>query len=202
MKALFTDIAATSLIFILVGCASHRNGVEQGNYQTVGKDPHRDTELARKLNDQAVDDLNKENYDGAEKELKQALDADITFGPAHNNLGTVYFQHHRLYLAAWEYQYAIKLMPGQAEPRNNLGLVLEQVGKLDDAVENYAKAKELAPEEPQFIGNLARARIRRGDKGNDIKELLTQVVLHDSRPEWSEWAKEQSARLGSTEKGP
>jgi hypothetical protein len=31
-------------------------------------------------------------------------------GPAHNNLGIVYYRQKKYYLAAWEFQYAAKLM--------------------------------------------------------------------------------------------
>ena len=43
----------------------------------------------------------------AEKLLKQALTADIGYGPAHNNLGKVYYHRQNFYLAAWEFEYAI-----------------------------------------------------------------------------------------------
>jgi Flp pilus assembly protein TadD len=192
----FTVLVTLSLTAgFLDGCAaSNRN--TPAEYQTIGKDPRRDVDKARKESDKAVELIHQGKYDEAEKTLKAALAADVTFGPAHNNLGDVYYHQHKYYLAAWEYQYAIKLMPNQPEPRNNLGLVFEQVGKLDEAIDNYAKAKEMAPDEPQFIGNLARARVRRGDRGAEIQDLLQQVVLKDTRPQWVQWAKEQSALLG------
>jgi hypothetical protein len=31
-------------------------------------------------------------------------------GPAHNNLGIVYYRRKKYYLAAWEFQYAARLM--------------------------------------------------------------------------------------------
>ena len=94
-------------------------------------------------------------------EVRSALEADVTFGPAHNNLGRVYYHQGQLYLDAWEFQYAIKLMPYQPEPKSNLGLVLEAANKLDEAIKNYDEAMNLEPENPQFLGNDARARARR-----------------------------------------
>src|SRR5206468_4004250 len=107
--------------------------------------------------------LDNGDFQAAETELKAALSADITCRPAHNNLGKVYFHQNKLYLAAWEFQYAMKLMPNQPEPPDNLGLVFEIAGKLDDAADSYARAVALEPENVHALGNLARAHVRRGD---------------------------------------
>jgi len=124
------------------------------------------------------------DLDKAEQALKEALEADVMFGPAHNNLGKVYFTRKLFYKAAWEYQYAIKLMPHHPEPKYNLGLVYEAVGKIDEAVDLYSEARTLEPDNPILIGNVARARIKRGDKGQDMRELLTELLLKDTRPDW------------------
>src|SRR5260221_1915754 len=128
------------LIFAaLAGCASH-SAKDAGAYETVGNDPRRDAEVARRENALAVTYLDQNDYEKAEAALKLALAADIMCGPAHNNLGKVYFHQALLYKAAWEFQYALKLMPNQAEPQNNLGLVFEAAGKLDEATDSYNKA--------------------------------------------------------------
>src|SRR5262245_17450995 len=155
----------------------------------------RDTELARKDNDQAFDLIRQGKYDQAQKLLKKAIAADVMFGPARNNLGLVYYHEGNLYQAAWEFQNAIKLMPYQPEPRNNLGLVLERAGKLTDATEAYDRARQREPDNPEYIGNLARAKVRRGDNDQETKDLLEEVVFKDSRPQWSNWAKENLFRL-------
>ena len=98
----------------------------------------------------------------AEQCLHQSLLADVSFGPAHNTLGKLYFDQKKFYLAAWEFEYAMKTMPNRAEPVNNLGLVYEMVEQTDEAVVHYQKAVDLEPGNPQYVGNLIRARIRRG----------------------------------------
>ena len=115
-------------------------------------------------------------------------------GPAHNNLGKVYFRQGKMYLAAWEFQYAMKLMPNQPEPPNNLGLVFEAAGKLDDAAESYGKAVAREPDNIDALGNLARAP-RRGDKDAEVRDLLNELVLKDTRPEWVAWARDRLATL-------
>jgi Tfp pilus assembly protein PilF len=173
-----------------LGCSTAPRPAED-EYQTLGKNVGRETERARALNDRAAELINNGNYPDAQKLLKEALAADVMFGPAHNNLGKVYYTQKNLYLAAWEFTYAAKLMKHQPEPRNNLGLVFEASGKLDDAVSEYSEARKLEPENPQFLGNEARARVRRGERGPEVRELLDQIVSLDSRPAWLEWARDQ-----------
>ena len=177
-----------------IGCAGSGPRADT-DYRTVRDAPGRDTELARQHHSRALDLIDAEEYDEAERALRQSLQADVMFGPAHNNLGKVYFKQRRLYQAAWEFQYAARLMPHHPEPRNNLGLVFEDVGQLDEAVDHYREAMKISPDNPQLIGNLARARIRRGDRDEKLVDLLQQLVGKDTRPEWVQWARERLALM-------
>ena len=178
-------------LMLSAGCASSKKSASD----PMLKAGPQDTELARKENALAYDLIQQGKYDEAQDHLVRALAADPLFGPAHNNRGLVYYHTGRLYLAAWEFENAIKLMPYQSEPRNNLGLVFESAGKLSDATEAYAKAREMEPDNPQYIGNLARARVRRGDRDNQTRELLEELALKDDRPEWVEWARLKLLKL-------
>ena len=182
----------------VTGCASAPPKPRDSGYQTVAKEPRQDPEFARLENARAVALMDKRDDTAAEAALKAALDADVMCGPAHNNLGKVYFRQGKLYLAAWEFQYAVKLLPNQSEPPNNLGLVFEAVGKLDEATDSYGKAVALAPESVESLGNLARARVRRGDRQGDMVALLEKLVLRDTRPTWLEWEKKMLVRLQAT----
>ena len=186
----------------LSGCASRAPRQRPADYQTVDDEPRRQTDLARRENERGVDLLSRGDWAGAERAFRAALEADVMSGPAHNNLGKAYFHQRKLYLAAWEFQYAAKLMPHQPEPLNNLGLVFEAAGKLDEAVESYGKARELEPDNPQFLGNLARARVRRGDRDEDLRGLLGDLALRDTRPEWQAWARRSLSRLSAVRPGP
>ena len=186
-RLLRTCVLTSTLMALLLGC---QNGGKEKEYTTVQDAPDRNRVLAKQENDRATVFLENQQYDEAEKALKKALTADIAYGIAHNNLGKVYYHQKKLYLAAWEFQYAIQLMPNQPEPRNNLGLVFEAVGKLDSAVDAYAEALALEPDNPHLIGNLVRARIRRGDRDEGVRTLLSDLVIRDTRPEWVSWAQE------------
>ena len=180
----------------LAGCG-HRDGASAAPYRTVTDEPGRDAGAAAEHHARAVRLIERKDWPAAETALKAALAADVMNGPAHNNLGKAYFHQGKLYLAAWEFQYAAKLMPNQPEPKNNLGLVFEAAGRLDDAVSSYDDAMQIEPDNPQFIGNLARARLRRGDADDSVRELLSELVLRETRPAWATWARERLAAMGN-----
>ncbi len=167
--------------------------------RSSGKTTHverkQNTELAIKQNDEAFKLIEKGKYDDAQKMLRVAIDADVMFGPAHNNLGLVYYHQNKLYEAAWEFQHAGKLMPHQPEPKNNLGLVFEKAGKMADASDAYSKARQLEPDNPEYLANLARAKVRGGADDDETRKLLEEVVLKDSREEWTDWARMNLIRL-------
>jgi Tfp pilus assembly protein PilF len=190
---LFLSVLTLLALVALSGCASTRKNADA--YETMRKDPRHDAELAQRENARAVALLDKGEYDGAEAALKAALVADILCGPAHNNLGKVYFHQKKLYMAAWEFQYAAKLMPNQPEPLNNLGLVFEAAGKLDDAANSYTKAITIEPDNVQAMGNLARAHVRRGDRDDATRALLQGLILRETRPDWLAWEQTTLSRF-------
>ena len=183
------------LAALLAGCG-HRRAARLADYETIADDPQRDTAAARRHNAKAAKLLAAGQLDEAEAQLRAALASDLLFGLAHNNLGVVYFRQKKLYLAAWEFQYAGKLMPRKAEPRNNLGMVFEAVGKLDEAAKSYEEALEIEPETVDAIANLARLYVRKNRKDARTRELLEKVVLMDTRPQWTAWARERLALMG------
>jgi Flp pilus assembly protein TadD len=164
---------------------------EPVQYNTIGTDPNRDTLAATQHNAEGLRLIEAECFDQAEEQLKLALDADLFYGPAHNNLGTVYLHNKDFYRAAWEFQYAAKLMPGKSEPLYNLGMVFEQIGDLDKAAARYTKAQELAPETIEIAANLARVYRRQDRRDDETRQLLRRIVMQDTREQWRQWAHEQ-----------
>jgi len=179
--------------FTAVRCTSPAQTGDDGEpYRTIRVEPRRDTELARKLNQEGLVHLQRAELQDAHESFTQALAADVEFGPAHNNLGKVYFRQSDWYKAAWEFEYARKLMPKHAQPCNNLGLVLEQAGELDRAVDQYRQAVTF-DNSVEFQGNLARALIRRGERTKEVRLLLSDIIERDTRPDWVLWARQQQA---------
>lgn len=200
-------ITRTAVIGLVAFAAAFLGGCQRRTadrfapYETLTRDPRRDTEAARQHNARAVEMIERGKLEDAEKELKAALSADLFFGPAHNNLGTVYLKQQKYYLAAWEFQYAAKIMRDSPEPRYNLGLVYEAVARLDEAGRWYGEALALAPDSVETTAGLARVRLEQGLRDDRTRELLADLVLKDTRPEWTQWARRQLALLGGTD-GP
>ena len=185
------SLVTLGLAFVVLGFSGCLN-LKQSRlgYETIVVDPVKNSSEAQKLNAEGLRLLNKCCLEEAEAMFRNALTADVDFGPAHNNLGKLYFGKRKLYLAAWEFDHAIRLMPDRAEPINNLGLVYEAIRKYELATLQFLEAHQLAPSDPQYLGNLARARFASGDRTSEMRELLEYVVFLDTRKEWLCWAEE------------
>jgi len=191
-------LAVALMLFALgiAGCGATSGDSSDRMYRTISVEPGRDTDAAIRANEQGLKHVEAGDLDAAKRAFERALAADVKFGPAHNNLGKVFFQQDELYKAAWEFEYARKLLPKHPEPHNNLGLVHEQAGELGRAIEHYREAVDLAPENLVYVGNLARALIKSGDHSAETRRLLERIIAQDSRVDWVAWAREQLARAG------
>jgi len=192
------SVAVVLLAGLLWGCQANRSQ-GRADYQTVAVDPRRDTDKAVAQTTEAKAFLEAGKLEDAEAALKTALAADLLYGPAHNTLGAVYYRQKRFYLAAWEFQYAANLMKDRPEPRSNLGLVFEAIGKFGQAAEHYREALRLGPDNPQFLGNLARCRIRSNQHDAETRKLLEELIAKDTRPAWVEWARMELLKIPRAE---
>lgn len=176
------------LLSSLVGC---QGPATQPGYQTVGRDPRRDSDAAAILTQEGRQQLSCDKLDDAERTFKAALTADPFFGPAHNDLGIVYYRQKKFYYAAWEFQTAAGMMPSRGDPRNSLALVYEHVGRLDEAAKYFSEAVTLEPQESEFLGNYIRCRLRQGQRDGQTRSLLQKFLLLDQRPDWLGWARKE-----------
>ncbi len=176
------------LAITLAACSS----TPRGPYEPQA-DIQRDTARAQELTQRAVD-LMLSDPEKAESLLRDALTADLYHGPAHNNLGVLLLERDDLYGAASEFQWARTLLPGLPDPRLNLGLVLEQAGRIDEAIDMYATALEVYPNHLPSTQALARAQLRYNRADATTRDHLDEIALRgDDR--WRNWARLQLARL-------
>ena len=70
-------------------------------------------------------------------------------------------------------------------------MVYECVEKQDLAIAAYEVAVSLAPQDANYLGNLIRAKVRRGDQTQELVSQLREFIHLDCRPDWIEWAKLQ-----------
>lgn len=157
-------------------------------YETVSGMPQHDSAQARGLNEKALELLEAGQLGKAKLAADNAIIADIDHAPAHNTLGKIYFRQGNFYLAAWEFEFAIRLYPDNPDYHNNLGLVYEEAEKLTEAISQYQLAVDLEPDNHHFVSNLTRARIRTDERSPETRRLLEQVVFIDARREWKNWA--------------
>jgi Flp pilus assembly protein TadD len=178
----------------LTGCGSET--AQRGSeYQTVAAIPGGDTQAAVDQNRRGLELLAAGDTDGAEAAFKAALEADVFFGPAHNNLGSIYYSRGELYLAAWEFQYAARLAPDDPRPHNNLAEVYQAAGKDDKALAAFTRAHELQPDSQQIAASLVRVRLKLGKTDGQTAELLEALVNESDDDTLRNWAAGQLMRI-------
>ncbi len=153
----------------------------------------RDSLKAQSLNQRAAAIMDKDPAK-AESLLRDALTADLFFGPAHNNLGIIFLRKNELFSAASEFEWSRKLMPGHPDPRMNLALTLERAGRVDEALSAYASALEVYEEHLPSIEGMTRLRIKSGRTDDKTRSMLEQIALKGETPQWRDWAKLQLAK--------
>jgi tetratricopeptide (TPR) repeat protein len=158
-----------------------------GPYAPAGE-PDRDTARAQGLSRQAAD-LLSDDPDRAEALLREALTADLFFGPAHNNLGVLHLQAGRLYEAAGEFEWARKLMPGHPDPRMNLALTLERAGQADEAIQAYEAALEVYPGHVPTLQAMARLCVASGRDDPRLEGWMHVIALQGETEAWRSWAR-------------
>lgn len=188
-------LSITLILLVTASGCAHFHSKDSVQYQTVEADCKHDTQTACEKHAKALVLLENGckpcDFEKAERLLNEALVADVTYGPAHNSLGMLYFQQSKLYLAAWEFEYAAKLMPEMAEPFNNLGLVYEKAGKYEEALSYYAMALSHNDGNPVVLGNIVRVRMVTGDRSGDLKNMVSDLALNHPNPSWQRWARDQ-----------
>ena len=176
------------VLALAAACSSPRSS---GPYTTAAEGA-RHTARAEQLSRQAAD-LMEVDLEGAERLLREALSADLFFGPAHNNLGVVFLKQGKRYEAAAEFEWARKLMPGHPDPRVNLAMTLEEAGKAEEALASYSAALEVYAGYLPAVQGIARLTVRSGRHDERLAEWLEQIAERNEDPAWRDWAREEIA---------
>lgn len=183
-RVLAYPAALLLIVPMLSACAANHRVTDRADH------PARNQQLAAELTHRAAD-LIADDPSQAHRLLRRALDADLYYGPAHNNLGIIHLNQGRLYEAAEEFDWARRLMPGHPDPRINLGIALERGGKIDEALDAYASAVEVYPNHLPAMQALARLQLRSGRYDDGTRKLLSEIRYRGTE-EWRAWA---NARL-------
>ena len=188
---------------LLIGGALVVGGCSPGRlhrpYSTALNTPQRDTYAAQRLNQEGLGYIEAGDFEAAETSFRQALDHDLFYASAHNNLGLLLLDRGEAYAASWEFTFAAKLLPHAVEPRNNLGLVMEKVAHLDDAIAHYKEALDLDPGNVEVMGHLARTYIKARQKPQELRNLLKTLAFQNPGGTWDQWARRRLLALGREE---
>lgn len=181
-------VLCASLALCLGAASSCRSTGDRasGPYSTQ-EGARRETAKAERLTKEAAE-LLKENPERAEELLREALTADIFFGPAHNNLGVIHLGRGDLYEAANEFEWSRKLMPGHPDPRFNLAMTLEQAGQVDEALASYSAALEVYDGFLPAIQGLALLTVKSGRDDERMEGWLKVIALRSDDGQWRVWA--------------
>ena len=160
------------------GCASLRDHQEA----VIRVESKRSTDKAQRLTLAGVKAMNTGHIDYAFDKFMEAVAADETYGPAHNNLGLLHYDQGELYDAVLSFERASELMPGDPIVFYNLGLALEAAGRVHEAMDLYWQAVEMDPTNPNFLGNLVRLRVRLGENSPEVVAQLQDLILIETHP--------------------
>jgi Tfp pilus assembly protein PilF len=192
IQSALSFLAILTLLTFATGCVS----TDPSRPYSPSVETDRDPAASQRLTQEAVP-LMKTKPARAEALLRDALNADLYNGPAHNNLGAIYLSQGKLYEAAGEFEWARKLMPGHPDPRLNLALTLEKAGRTDDALTTYATALEVYPEHIPTMQALSRLQVRSGRTDDRTAAMLNEIALRGESPTWRDWARLQLTLLPS-----
>jgi tetratricopeptide (TPR) repeat protein len=111
-----------------------------------------------------VEDDDEEKYlQMAEQSARQALALDPKIGEAHAVLAQINSERGNLLDAESGFFFAISLEPNEPTPHHWYSVLLQQVGRLDAALEQARRAYELDPSAPVLAYNLANVYLMRGE---------------------------------------
>jgi tetratricopeptide (TPR) repeat protein len=119
----------------------------------------------------------EQNAEGAERELRAALEKDPNFVPAFNALGALYIntaQHER---AIGEMRRWAERRPDDANPHVLIGMIEDARRNYDAACESYRKALSLRAEDVFASNNLAWNYAEHGKGNLDEAVRLAQLAV-------------------------
>ena len=94
------------------------------------------------------------------------------------------------------YQKAAQLDPSYQTPHNDIGILYEEEGRLEDAKRSYEHALSLDPDYLEAHANLAMLSERLGEREQAVYHWMRRYQLGDSADVWTARAEERLVALG------
>jgi len=124
---------------------------------------------------------------------KTAIELNPEAAGAYINLGTIYYNLHRLSDAENCYRAAAEIDPQYALAFFNLGNVYDERGSFEDARLNYEKALAIHPQYADAHYNLALVLEKLERRGRALHHWRRYLKLDPGSP-WASYARQQLAR--------
>lgn len=175
------------LTLLFPGCAALQLS-DNLDWTSISEENEQASWAARRHNALGIKWMSHGKLGKAETHFQKAAELSPRYAAPRNNLGYLCLAREELYFAAWHFERASELAPTSPEPFLNLGLVYERAGQFGQAEECYRNACEISAINPSAVGNLARVLIKSDGDPMEIHQLLTQLKMIDTRPNWLDWA--------------
>jgi len=176
-----------------VGCSSLATDPGSLLYRFRNRDTVQEREAL--LVRQADEAREQRQWDVAESRYCELLQMNPQNEAAINNLGRVYFDQGKYYLAALRFNQALEIATEPAVQLNHLGMVQEASGRWPAAESYYQQAIQLDPDCVVYQAHLARVFVRQERRDLEVEALLEEVVAKDDRPGWRDWANLQLTKI-------
>jgi DNA-binding transcriptional MerR regulator len=134
-----------------------------------------------------------ENLEHAIAAYRQAIALNPEAAGAFINLGTIYYNLHRLSDSENCYRAAAEIDPQYALAFFNLGNVFDERGGLEEARRNYDEALRINPQYADAHYNLALLLEKLGQRGKALHHWRRYLKLDPGSP-WAAYARQQLAR--------
>ena len=210
MPRTFSTTPATSLLrdalpllpaaalLLAAGCAEPNSRIYR--YDTPAKQLAEagevDPEAARVDFAEGWEDIESGRLDAALAHFEAAVLHDPANGRARNNVGWIYYKQGKTYDAAHAFKRAVELMPGEPAPLSNLGLTMEDAGRLNEAIRLHEAAASVAPDRMLYTARATKAKIERGDDFEALRPVLEELAWSQEDAQWTGWAERQLAGHG------
>ena len=143
---------------------------------------------ARREYRKALEQLQRQDVEGAVQHLKKAIEWAPQYLEAYNNLGTIYFQKQQYSTAESYFRQALELEPEAFEPLVNLGGTLLALERPAEALEVNRRAQQIHPQDALANAQLGLSYFLLGDYEPAVTYLRRTEELdpaHFSKPQLS-----------------
>jgi Tfp pilus assembly protein PilF len=141
------------------------------------------TIVAMFMNNRAAESLQAGQIDAAYWWARAALKADPKMLAAYNTLGVIYRRHGDLTLAEAPLRHVLAQEPANTQAMSNLVLLLNDLGRRDEAAQVSQTLAQLQPYPPYKFFDLGVVAMRAGDfkKAKDLfgKEIERSAYFHE-----------------------